>query len=100
APFCHFLFFFSSRSRHTICLSDWSSVVCSSDLLMSSTVSAVFTFAPTGAGLPVGANVNTALTVEDIKRIIAEAQSSGADSVGLRSEERRVGKEFSVRWMT
>src|SRR5205814_8616851 len=36
--------------------------------LMSSTVSAVFTFAPTGAGLPVGANVNTALTVEDIKR--------------------------------
>src|SRR5438045_7882385 len=27
------LFFFSSRRRHTICLSDWSSDVCSSDLL-------------------------------------------------------------------
>src|SRR5258705_4409331 len=26
------IFFFSSRSRHTICLSDWSSDVCSSDL--------------------------------------------------------------------
>src|SRR5262245_20356459 len=28
----HFLFFFSSRRRHTRCLSDWSSDVCSSDL--------------------------------------------------------------------
>src|SRR5205814_7353107 len=27
-----FLFFFSSRRRHTRCLSDWSSDVCSSDL--------------------------------------------------------------------
>src|SRR6195952_1228049 len=26
-------FFFSSRRRHTICLSDWSSDVCSSDLI-------------------------------------------------------------------
>src|SRR5215212_10911592 len=26
------VFFFSSRRRHTICLSDWSSDVCSSDL--------------------------------------------------------------------
>src|SRR5262245_63728536 len=29
---CSFFFFFSSRRRHTICLSDWSSDVCSSDL--------------------------------------------------------------------
>src|SRR5258705_756571 len=28
-----FLFFFSSRRRHTRCLSDWSSDVCSSDLV-------------------------------------------------------------------
>src|ERR1039458_10502487 len=28
-------FFFSSRRRHTRCLNDWSSAVCSSDLLMS-----------------------------------------------------------------
>src|SRR5436853_3330157 len=27
------LFFFSSRRRHTMCLSDWSSDVCSSDLI-------------------------------------------------------------------
>src|SRR5262245_65179539 len=30
--FAHWLFFFSSRRRHTRCLSDWSSDVCSSDL--------------------------------------------------------------------
>src|ERR1035441_10824545 len=29
---CFLCFFFSSRRRHTRCLSDWSSDVCSSDL--------------------------------------------------------------------
>src|SRR5205814_7666496 len=29
-----FVFFFSRRRRHTICLSDWSSDVCSSDLVI------------------------------------------------------------------
>src|SRR5256884_893843 len=33
--FC-FVFFFSSRRRHTRCSRDWSSDVCSSDLLTSS----------------------------------------------------------------
>src|SRR5215831_9478338 len=31
----HYVFFFSSRRRHTRCLSDWSSDVCSSDLASS-----------------------------------------------------------------
>src|SRR5262245_66531290 len=31
--FAILLFFFSSRRRHTRCLSDWSSDVCSSDLI-------------------------------------------------------------------
>src|SRR5258705_2763574 len=31
-PCVVFVFFFSSRRRHTRCLSDWSSDVCSSDL--------------------------------------------------------------------
>src|SRR5438045_8857767 len=30
--YCYIFFFFSSRRRHTRCLSDWSSDVCSSDL--------------------------------------------------------------------
>src|ERR1039458_1086498 len=37
------LFFFSSRRRHTRCLSDWSSDVCSSDLrLIAVTVAAIW----------------------------------------------------------
>src|SRR5436853_3693913 len=32
ASVCIVFFFFSSRRRHTRCLSDWSSDVCSSDL--------------------------------------------------------------------
>src|SRR2546429_2145416 len=31
---CFFLFFFSSRRRHTRCSRDWSSDVCSSDLVI------------------------------------------------------------------
>src|ERR1035438_10785145 len=34
---CFLFFFFSSRRRHTRCLSDWSSDVCSSDLLSAKT---------------------------------------------------------------
>src|SRR5690554_4156890 len=33
APYSFFFFFFSSRRRHTRCGRDWSSDVCSSDLL-------------------------------------------------------------------
>src|SRR5947199_6567976 len=63
--FCDmFGFFFSSRRRHTRCLSDWSSDVCSSDL-------------PCPDGCHNGAR--------------AEALPK-LDSV-CRSEERRVGKE-------
>jgi hypothetical protein len=38
---------------------------------------------PTGAGRAVGPNTNTSLTVEDIKRIIAQAKSSGGDAISL-----------------
>src|SRR5437899_6403958 len=35
------MFFFSSRRRHTRCLSDWSSDVCSSDLMFQFLVEAL-----------------------------------------------------------
>src|SRR5262245_58721408 len=38
-----FYFFFSSRRRHTRCLSDWSSDVCSSDLPLGSLLRTVLT---------------------------------------------------------
>src|SRR5437016_14150525 len=67
-----FMFFFSSRRRHTRLVSDWSSDVCSSDLR-----------APCTSGrrrpssLPAGRSPRGACR---------------------RSEERRVGKECRSRW--
>src|SRR5947199_7441054 len=42
--FFSFLFFFSSRRRHTRCLSDWSSDVCSSDLILARSVWNILVF--------------------------------------------------------
>src|SRR5437899_10606005 len=68
-------FFFSSRRRHTRCLSDWSSDVCSSDL------------SPPYA--------RPASTTNGLPRYTA-----GGRVVEVRSEERRVGKECRSGWWT
>src|SRR5260221_9933757 len=94
-----FFFFFSSRRRHTRSLCDWSSDVCSSDLFHTEAtdefdLSAEF---PDGK-VPaphVGRSVTRTLTIvsaEDKSQEIAQRQD------GLRSEERRVGKECRSRW--
>src|SRR5690625_7652221 len=70
-----FIFFFSSRRRHTRWPRDWSSDVCSSDLL--SLVDSV----PAGF-----------LDARLIERIHA-APRTAAELTDKRSEERRVGKE-------
>src|SRR5688572_33470880 len=81
-------FFFSSRRRHTRFDCDWSSDVCSSDLLRGR---------EGGRGdldhLPV--------REEDVRETEASAdQPAIAEQPpdGLRSEERRVGKECRSRW--
>src|SRR5262245_66013407 len=83
--FCPF-FFFSSRRRHTRCLSDWSSDVCSSDLL---TPVAEF-------------RVNTGRGGFLRARRTATETAAATATDGLphrrRSEERRVGKEGRARW--
>src|SRR5471030_3356124 len=66
-------FFFSSRSRHTRCLSDWSSDVCSSDLWAATKRSR----RPT----------TTSATIRKTTRCWP-----------VRSEERRVGKGCRSRW--
>src|SRR5438045_5941168 len=82
--YLRFLFFFSSRRRHTRCLSDWSSDVCSSDL---------------GA---VGEQVLSRRS--GFPAAASPASLIGHDLVLLprpnpaRSEERRVGKECRSRW--
>src|SRR5205085_3909972 len=78
--FFFFFFFFSSRRRHTRFDCDWSSDVCSSDLLSASV------HAPGHRSKP--------------SRIVRRPLSRVTRSIGVltRSEERRVGKECRSRW--
>src|SRR5262249_58612974 len=73
---CLFLFFFfSSRRRHTRLVSDWSSDVCSSDLLPAPSPERVGRVA-----------------------IIPACKLGSREIENCRSEERRVGKECRSRW--
>src|SRR5947199_5266082 len=105
-------FFFSSRRRHTRCLSDWSSDVCSSDL---------------GSGLQVDCSLEPVELDEDRQLTVYRTVQESLTNVGKyaeatqvvialrhysnhvevevrdngrgfdRSEERRVGKECRAR---
>src|SRR5437764_12169235 len=66
------VFFFSSRRRHTSYIGDWSSDVCSSDLIVSGPVSVICTWEKS-------------------------AVMSGV-RYAFGSEERRVGKECRSGW--
>src|SRR5271170_6343051 len=68
-------FFFSSRRRHTRSTRDWSSDVCSSDLI-----------AQAGSRGKVG--------FRTVKSILPDV----VNRIDERSEERRVGKECRSRW--
>src|SRR5205807_4923901 len=89
-PKCGF-FFFSSRRRHTRLQGDWSSDVCSSDLL-----------AETVVVVPVLAEVASPSTLAMVsapvlRKLTAPLVLLKARFV-TRSEERRVGKECRWRW--
>src|SRR5256885_6839060 len=93
-----FVFFFSSRRRHTRLQGDWSSDVCSSDLVPAAEVL-----------------INTAAVQDNIRDLakqlnIPDLIAEGSIQYGMqsfdqslfqwyqRSEERRVGKECRSRW--
>src|SRR2546430_4747207 len=95
----YFFFFFSSRRRHTRFDCDWSSDVCSSDLvsvISDATNKVVATISvPSPMGLAydsgngeifVASHGNSAYVISDSTNTVA------------RSEERRVGKECRSRW--
>src|SRR3712207_8555150 len=85
-----FFFFFSSRRRHTRYWRDWSSDVCSSDLVVAYHLDErrVARWSEGGYGVPL--------------RYVDRLRAAGARTVllppGDRSEERRVGKECRSRW--
>src|SRR5262245_62629011 len=92
-------FFFSSRRRHTICLSDWSSDVCSSDLHDLVRVDAL-------VRLLVAEHLLDRFDDRGHARLTAD-EDDLVDVRGLqvrvlerrfRSEERRVGKGWMSWW--
>src|SRR5204863_5655116 len=98
-------FFFSSRRRHTRSLRDWSSDVCSSDLLGHDAQihagEATRRYADDGEGivvelddLPDGPRVG----VHPPRPEVMTDDRDGARARRARSEERRVGKECSSGW--
>src|SRR5438874_10237253 len=91
-------FFFSSRRRHTRSLRDWSSDVCSSDLvasvhnaLLAMVVDSLATLFPATPG---GAGTKQGLIVFLFKGQAVSRTALLAFSV--RSEERRVGKSVGL----
>src|SRR5256886_11072657 len=93
------IFFFSSRRRHTRFDCDWSSDVCSSDLGWLSLVYAGRFPAKVRKLVMAGAPVDIAARQS---RLSAMAEATPLimfqSLVNLRSEERRVGKEWRSRW--
>src|SRR5690242_21447964 len=81
--FVFFFFFFSSRRRHTRLTCDWSSDVCSSDLRRH----------------PVQRFEELGQVCDPVLEQVPDAlRPVGKQFGGVRSEERRVGKECRSRW--
>src|SRR3989442_5170237 len=92
-----YFFFFSSRRRHTRCGRDWSSDVCSSDLLPVE--AGVLRCERGGAHVgPPGAHRDQEQVRLHNAQSAREYHSSMAPKIVVRSEERRVGKECRSRW--
>src|SRR5258706_10869316 len=94
----YFFFFFSSRRRHTRLVSDWSSDVCSSDLVLLSVFVPV-AFIPGISGQlfrQFAVAVSVAMLISAANALTLSPALCGV--LLKRSEERRVGKECRSRW--
>src|SRR5690606_40480422 len=97
-------FFFSSRRRHTRFSRDWSSDVCSSDLLrevreVADRITVIRLGQVVGEASPTASNEELASLM--VGRAVELTVQKNAPTLGdeslVRSEERRVGKEWSTR---
>src|SRR5438105_9612408 len=95
--FLFLFFFFSSRRRHTRSTRDWSSDVCSSDLLSPPEFRGTFP----GLAYQLG-NFAAAYAAQQQAWLAERFRSSNGQPnyaiLPIRSEERRVGKECRSRW--
>src|SRR5256884_7014373 len=94
-----FIFFFSSRRRHTRCSRDWSSDVCSSDLTGSGLLCVDKPEATRDCAFAERAlaGADNHRELPNTKRVDQIVLEQGLEEVA-RSEERRVGKECRSRW--
>src|SRR5207248_5923275 len=94
------LFFFSSRRRHTRSYGDWSSDVCSSDLIFWPAATAIAPWWRAAATLTTGwqnGKSRCAILPAGAKNSCSTEQATGIRRSSKRSEERRVGKEWRGR---
>src|SRR5260370_27501790 len=91
------VFFFSSRRRHTRFKCDWSSDVCSSDLIFGAFF-VLQIFPCRGLNLfTCDSKKSIQDGVDELRRVIKQREA-GKKMHQSRSEERRVGKECRSRW--
>src|SRR5439155_12145204 len=91
-------FFFSSRRRHTRWPRDWSSDVCSSDLpALPAVEREVHAGKPDRVVRRVEAGAPLRCVVRRTRPPVDEVVHPGREHVRMRSEERRVGKEWRSR---
>src|SRR5437016_7803549 len=89
-----FIFFFSSRRRHTRLVSDWSSDVCSSDLRCTRVIN-------WERSNNISQRMKTAVKKRNPRPLRSQTPADHIENPEiLRSEERRVGKECRSRWST
>src|SRR5690606_40743298 len=89
-----YVFFFSSRRRHTRFSRDWSSDVCSSDLRRCEWLQT------RRCALESRYGCNARSLFRGTRRCRGQIQAETPASHPPRSEERRVGKECRSRWAT